>query len=496
MPDETLLKPQGRVLSTLESDGSRRWLTPKLSTGRFWHQRRIVAYLLIAIFTLIPYVPINAQGDPLILFDLLHRKLYLFGFTFLPTDTIYLALFLVSSILSIFFITALLGRVWCGWGCPQTVYMEYVFRPIERFFLGRSGQGGKPRADVPAWRKIAMYVVYLIICLHMANTFLAYFVPYRELHTWIMSPPWEHPAGFMIVMFVTGMMMFDFAYWREQMCIIGCPYGRFQSVLLDRNSLIISYDPVRGEPRGKGKRTGSKQSAVGSEQYRTISLPTANSPLQTESKPQLGDCVDCGLCSAVCPTGIDIRDGLQIECVACAQCIDVCDGVMDKIGLPKGLIRYSSQSKIAGEKQRILRPRVIIYSIVLAILLTLLTMLLVTKKPFDLMVIRNKGLPFTVTPAGMVENTWILKLTNRSEVPRTFTVSVRGREDIIVSPQTETITLVPGEVRDEPIRLIVDRSAYANGHIRTDLLVTDQDGIAQQRTILLLGPAGGSHVGQ
>lgn len=495
MPEETLLKAQGRVLSTLESDGSRRWLTPKLAKGRFWQQRRIVAYLLIAIFTLIPYVPINAQGDPLVLFDLLHRKLHLFGFTFLPTDTVYLALFMVSFILSIFFITALLGRIWCGWGCPQTVYMEYVFRPIERFFLGRSGQGGKPKADVATWRKIAMYAVYLIICLHLANTFLAYFVPYRELHTWILSPPWQHPAGFMIVMFVTGMMMFDFAYWREQMCIIGCPYGRFQSVLLDKNSLIISYDPVRGEPRGKGKRTPRKNT----DDARTVSLqvvaetPAVVASSVAEPKPQLGDCIECGLCSAVCPTGIDIRDGLQIECVACAQCIDVCDSVMDKIGLPRGLIRYSSQSKIAGEKQRIFRPRVIIYSVVLAILLTLLTMLLVTKKPFDLMVMRNKGMPFVVTPAGMVENTWILKLTNRSDVPRTFNVSVKGRDDIIVSPQTETITLVPGEVRDEPIRLIVDRAAYANGHIKTDLLVTDQDGIAQQRTILLLGPAGASH---
>ncbi len=470
--EESLLKPQGRVLSTLESDGSRRWLYPKLSKGNFWHARRIVAYLLIAIFTVIPYIPINRQGDPLILLDLVHRKLHLFGFTFLPTDTILLALLLVSCILSVFFITALLGRVWCGWACPQTVYMEYVYRPIERLFTGRSGQGGEPKKKVAGWRRVAMYVVFLIVSLHLANTGLAYFVPYRELHTWITSPPWHHPAGFTIVMVATAWMMWDFAYWREQMCIIGCPYGRFQSVLLDRNSMIISYDTKRGEPRGKGKR---------------VSLPVAG-------QKQLGDCVDCNLCANVCPTGIDIRDGLQIECVACAQCIDVCDGVMDKVGLPRGLIRYSSQAKMSGERQRILRPRVIIYSFILTILLSLLATLLVTMKPFDLMVMRGKGAPFVVGNDGVVTNTWIVKLTNRSDEPRTFSVGVSDRSDINVVTTSDVITLVPGEVRDEPVRLMTDRAAYAHGHIRATVKVTDHAGVSREKSVLLLGPVGGTNV--
>ncbi len=468
--EDTLLKAPGRVLSTLESDGSRRWLFPRLATGKFWHARRWTAYGLIAIFTVIPYIPINAAGDPVVLMDLMHRKLHLFGLTFLPTDTVLLALLMVSFILSIFFVTALLGRVWCGWACPQTVYMEYVFRPIERLFLGRSGVGGAPKKDVAGWRRVAMYVVFAIICVHLANTFLAYFVPFRELHSWITSPPWKHPAGFAIVMVVAGGLMFDFAYWREQMCIIGCPYGRLQSVLLDRNSMIISYDKNRGEPRGKGKRV--KLAVLGE-----------------EKKSALGDCVDCGLCAAVCPTGIDIRDGLQIECVACAQCIDVCNGVMDKIGLDRGLIRYSSQARMAGDKQRVVRPRVAIYSVILVGLLSLLVVMVVTKKPFDLHVQRNKGMPFVVDPNGLVENTWILKLTNRAEVRQAFSLSIKERNDIRIEQTNDEIVLGPGEVHAEPVRLITPRENYAGGRIQATLVVTGQGGATREKSVLLLGPA-------
>lgn len=477
--EETLLKPQGRVLSTLESDGSRRWLFPRLAKGRFWNLRRLVAYLLIAIFTVIPYVPIN--GYPAILLDLVHRKLHLMGMTFLPTDTVMLALFMVSFILSIFFITALLGRVWCGWGCPQTVYLEYVFRPIERFFYGKTGVGGKSAKPVPAWRKLAMYAVYLVICLHLANTFLAYFVPVPVLHSWITSSPWNHPTGFLIVMFVTGLMMFDFAYWREQMCIIGCPYGRFQSVLLDKNSMIISYDTQRGEPRGKVSREWKVESG----EFKRISLSTLDSPLSTDRR---GDCIDCNMCANVCPTGIDIRDGLQIECVACAQCIDACDSVMDKVGLARGLIRYSSQSRMAGEKQRILRPRVVIYSVILTVLLSLLTLLIFTRQPFDAVLVRGKGLPFVVDQQGMVENTWIVKLTNRTDEPMTFNFSVDGRSDIQVATTRQVVQAEPREMISEPVRLIAPKSAFERGKINASIKVTDAKGTTRVRPVHLLGP--------
>lgn len=471
--DDSLLKPPERVLSTLESDGSRRWIYPRLAKGRFWHARRIVAYFLIIIFAVIPYVPINKQADPLILIDLLNRKLHLFGFIFLPTDTVLLALLMVSGVLSIFLITALLGRVWCGWACPQTVYMEYVYRPIERLFTGKSGQGGEPKKKVSGWRYVLMYGVFLIVSIHLANTGLAYFVPYRELHTWITSPPWHHPGGFIVVMIVTAWMMWDFAYWREQMCIIGCPYGRLQSVLLDRNSLIISYDRARGEPRGKKKR---------------LSLPI------TDGKGP-GDCVDCHLCASVCPTGIDIRDGLQIECVACAQCIDACDSVMDKLGLPRGLIRYSSQARMSGEKQRIIRPRVLVYGLILVILLSLMVTILVTMKPFDLVVTRGRGVPFVIDPNGQVVNTWILKITNRSQDHQRLKVRLKDRNDIRIETTDSVIRLAPGEVIDEPVRIIADQSLFDKGHVQAVIQVCDEKNNIREKTVLLLGPYGGyAHV--
>ncbi len=477
MQDASFLQSPGRVLSTLEKDGSRRWLYPKLSKGSFWTQRRLVAYFLIALFNLIPFIPIN--GHPAMLLDVVHRKFHLFGMTFLPTDTVLLALFMVSYILGIFFVTALLGRIWCGWACPQTVYMEYVFRPIERLFLGRSGVGGKPKDNIAGWRRPAMYLVYLVICAHLSNIFLAYFVPVNVLYSWTMSPPWVHPAGFMIVAFVTCLMMFDFAYWREQMCIIGCPYGRLQSVLLDRNSMIISYDVNRGEPRGKGKR---------------VSLPVAE-----RSEKSLGDCVDCNLCAAVCPTGIDIRDGLQIECVGCAQCIDVCNGVMDKVGLARGLIRYSSQNRMSGDKQRILRPRVVIYSLILIVLISLLITLIVTHKPFDLAVLRGKGTPFNYDEkTRLVENRWMMKLTNRSDASQTFAFDVPGHTDIAVKTSQPIVAAKAGEMITEPIILVAPAGSFVRGKLMVELRVKDNTGVERTRQVELLGPANGgmNHVSE
>jgi cytochrome c oxidase accessory protein FixG len=248
----SLLKPNERVLSTLQADGSRRWLHPRLSKGNFWNARRWTAYLLIAIYAVIPYLWMN--GHPLILLDIVHRRFHIFGITFLPTDTKLLALLLLMVGLTIFTATAIMGRVFCGWACPQTVYLEFVFRPIERLFTGTTGRGGKAK-NVPAWRRIAMYVVYLVIAVHLAHTLLAYFIGANQVHEYIWnSTPFQHPAAFIVVALATAWIMWDFAYWREQMCIIGCPYGRMQSVLLDRNSLIVSYDYRRGEPRGKGAR--------------------------------------------------------------------------------------------------------------------------------------------------------------------------------------------------------------------------------------------------
>jgi len=391
---DPLLTPEEHVLSTLESDGSRRWLFPRLSKGGYWKARRIVGFLLIAVFVLIPHLRIN--GKPSILLDITAREFTILGYTFLPTDTLLLALLMISIFLTIFLLTALLGRVWCGWACPQTVYLEFVYRPIERFFLGTTGRGGPASHNVPAYRRVAMYAVYLLLSMGLAHTFLAYFVGVERLSQWVRQSPFEHPGPFIVMALTTGLMMFDFAFFREQLCLIACPYGRFQSVLLDRNSLIVAYDPVRGEPRGKLSH---------------------KLPIVQDEK---GDCIDCGLCVRTCPTGIDIRDGLQMECIHCTQCIDACDEIMTKIDKPTGLIRYSSQDAIDGGKQKFLRPRVIIYPALLAIVVTALLASFAAKKTFDVTLIRGNGIPFSINAEGEIENALQLKLVNRLESPDTL----------------------------------------------------------------------------
>ena len=459
-----LLQPEERVLSTLERDGSRRWLRPKLAPGRYLTRRRVVAYLLIAIFTVTPYLKV--RGKPVILLDVVHRRFTLMGVTFLPTDMMFLALFMVSLILSIFLLTALLGRVWCGWACPQTVYMEFLFRPLERLFTGRTGVGGKPKGQVAAWRLVLMYATYFLASFYLAHTFLSYFVGVEALRHWVFGSPTDHIAAFVIVVFVTVMMLFNFGFFREQTCIIACPYGRLQSVLLDKSSLIISYDKRRGEPRGAIRRT---------------SLPV----VEAEKK---GDCVDCDMCVSVCPTGIDIREGLQIECVACAQCIDACDTVMKKVGRATGLIRYSSQSAMAGEKTRMLRPRVIIYPSVLLVLVSILAFLLATRAPADVAVMRGLGLPFVTMPDGGIENTLRVKLTNRTDHAMRLNVSVVGRQDVVVSAADRTVDLAVGQSLLQPVHLVAPPRAFTLGFLDVTLRVSGEDGTVIDRTCRLLGP--------
>jgi cytochrome c oxidase accessory protein FixG len=455
-----VLQPEDRVLSTLDADGKRRWLFPKLATGELWHARRLVAYALIAVYTLLPFIRIN--GRPAVQFDLIGGKFSFFGLVLLPNELHLVALFFLIVGLSIFCATAIIGRVWCGWGCPQTVYLEFVFRPIERLFTGTAGKGGNVRRPVAGWRKGAMYGFYLLICLHLANTFLAYFVGVDNLHKWIWtSPPWEHPGAFLLVMFVTGLMMFDFCYWREQLCIIGCPYGRFQSVMLDKDSLIVGYDAKRGEPRGHGRDREEKG---------------------------LGSCVACNLCVDVCPTGIDIREGLQMECVNCTQCIDACNVVMDKTNQPRGLIRYSSQAGLDGNKKALLRPRLFVYGGLILLLLALFIGLVLSRTPFNVTLMRGLGSPFLVREEGDVENLVRVKLVNRTDEKQTVTVQA-------IHPQTVTIArdnqfvLEPRQVITEPIyvRAPADSFYRANGVVEATFRITGAGDASYEKKYKLFG---------
>lgn len=459
------------ILSTLNDDGSRRWLEPRPAPGRFLSARRIVAWALIALFTTLPFITLG--GHPAIQIDLIARRFHLFGKTFLPTDTLLLALLLVSVGLTVFWITALFGRVWCGWGCPQTVYMEFVYRPIERFFQGTPGRAKKGWLQTSGAGGILKYAVYLAISAFLAHTFLSYFVGVDNLRQWIFGSPFKHPVGFGVVVFITAAMMFNFSWFREQTCLVACPYGRFQSVMLDRQSMIIRYDEKRGEPRGKKPR---------------------NADLALNVLPAVGDCVDCRMCVTTCPTGIDIRKGLQMECIGCAQCIDACDSVMDKLSRPRGLIRYSSEAAMTAPadapKPGLFRPRVVVYPLIISVFMTAFVLLLLTKSAADITILRGLGRPFVVAPDGRIENSVRVKIVNRFPVEAQFALALEGVPGAELVSEFNPVTVKPGQMTTAPAQIFIPPAALsAAGKGSVTIRITGPGDFSYAESFSLLGPA-------
>ncbi|MBL0927781.1 MAG: cytochrome c oxidase accessory protein CcoG [Phycisphaerales bacterium] len=467
-----------RVLATLNADGSRRWLRPRLSPGRFLLRRRITAWALIALFTALPYIAVN--GRPAMLFDIVNRRFHLFGHTFFPTDTVLMALLFLSIFLTIFFVTALFGRVWCGWACPQTVYMEFVYRPIERLIEGAPGTARAAR-PVPAPLKVLKWTLFLAVSCFLAHTFLAYFVGVENLRHWILSSPVQHPVAFAVMAAVTLLMLFDFAYFREQTCLVACPYGRLQAVMLDRHSLIVTYSDRRGEPRGKGRRIPRAD----------VALPIVPAAASSAAAP-LGDCIDCRMCVTTCPTGIDIRNGLQMECIGCAQCIDACDSVMDKIGLPRGLVGYSSKAAQDGQARGLWRPRTLVYPAIVLGLLAGFVWLLFTKPPAEAAVLPRQAGPFTTLPSGDAASQVRLRLVNRAADDAAFSVSLPSAEaarGVRITTDSAPPVVRPAEVATMGFLLSAPPAAFDDrGRLDTRILVSDGRGYTTELPYRLLGP--------
>ena len=467
-PHHTGPTHSGRVLPTLNEDGTRRWIRPKPSHGRWWHRRRVVAYALMVLFFAVPHL--RLFGKPIFLMDLPRREFILMGYTFLPTDTLLFMLVLASGVIGIFLLTAFFGRAWCGWACPQTVYLEFLFRPIGRWFDG--GYVGSRNLDKQhAWftpRRLAKYVTFFLLALFVSHTLLAFFVGTENLYHWVLHSPAQHPTAFFFIVVFTGLVWFNFTYFREQTCLIVCPYGRWQSALIDRQSLIVAYDTRRGEPRAHAT---------------------------TNRDPNAGDCIDCNACVQTCPTGIDIRNGLQMECVHCTQCIDACDDVMTRVGKPTGLIRYSSQDAMAGKARRLLRLRTVLYPTVLLLLLSGLVAALVTKDAIDVTVLRGIGAPFTEEADGRIANQIRVKITNRRNSPQPVIIQVTDLEDAglsaseitVVNPETP-LTIAAGDTRSTSLFILLPRRAFAHGERHMALHVTDPAGFDQTITWRLLGP--------
>ena len=452
-------------VTTIGTGGKRFWMYPAAFHGLWLKRRRLTAYVLIIVFFVVPWTKVG--GHQTFLMDLTERKFALFGMVFWPQDTLIFWFFLVGSVLAVFFITAQWGRLWCGWACPQTVFLEHVFRKIESLIEGDAPK--RRRLDRGPWtraklaKKSLKYLIFLIISSHFANTVLCYFASTDKVMAMTFANPGNHWGWFTFMALFNFLFFMNFAWFREQFCIIACPYGRFQSVLLDRDSLIVGYHRERGEPRGVLRK---------------------NSP-----RVGRGDCIDCGRCVAVCPTGIDIRMGLQMECINCTACMDACDQVMAKIGKPKKLIGYTSQARLEGGKRRFLRFRTLAYSGLTLALWGMGTYLLLNKQPLHIQFLRPSGSSFTLlADTEMVTNHFTARATNASD--QTWELVPRVPPGFEVIAAFDPWIIPPQSTAQNQVFIRRKRDAFPHtGKQIVRIKFTHHNTLAFDSPVTLLGPS-------
>jgi len=440
---------------------------PREIGGRFANLSRLATISLLGIFYAIPWF--NWDERQAVLFDLPARKFYLIGLTLWPQDFPYLALLLIIAALSLFFFTALAGRLWCGFACPQTVWTE-IFIWMEQLTEGTRSQRMKLDKAPWSWNKLrrkgSKQFLWITFSMWTGFTFVGYFTPIRELGTEMIALNVGGWTTFWGVFY--GFATYGNAgYLREQVCKYMCPYARFQSAMFDKDTLIISYDENRGEPRGGRKRSVDRKEAG------------------------LGDCIDCYLCVQVCPTGIDIREGLQYECIACAACIDACDSIMDKMDYPRGLVRYTTEHAVNNETTHVMRPRMFVYATLLVLLITGLVTSMATRTPIILDVIRDRNSLYRELPGDMIENIYTVKVINQSDSPRSFVVGVSGVEGISLDGVGDgnIVNVEGGGVLSLPIRARVHRdNAYGIKAIQFSVTAADDEGVSIHEDSRFLGP--------
>ena len=458
-------------IATINEEGKRAWIFPKKPSGKFYDYRKYVSYFLLAFLFAAPFIKIN--GNQFLMFNVLERRFNIFGFPFWPQD---FHLFVISMIIGVIFITLFtvaFGRIFCGWICPQTIFMEMVFRRIEYWIDGDRGK--QLRLKKSGWtsekirKRVLKHTIFVIISFLIANIFLAYLIGSDKLLGYIKEGPFEHLGTLIPLLIFTGIFYFVFSWFREQVCIIACPYGRLQGVLLDTKSIVVAYDHKRGEgENGRKKwRKDEDREALGH-----------------------GDCIDCFQCVHVCPTGIDIRNGTQLECVNCTACIDECDTIMEKVGLPKGLIRYASEANIEDKEPFKLTARLKGYIVVLTVLIGVLIAMLQLRNELEARVLRLPGQLYEHKENNIISNVFTYKLVNKTTEPvEDVSFKLKGYKGTVKLVSTENTVTVPKQGLEEGTLFIeLDQSLLKGDKTELTIEIYSKDKLIETTKVNFLGP--------
>jgi len=458
------IAPQEELLYSISADGKRKFMHPVVHKGHYWKIRRRIAYGLMVLFFALPLIHVG--GYPSVFFDLATRRTHLFGSTFHPTENLVLFTFGFSVVVSVFFVGSTFGRVWCGFGCPQTVYLEFLFRPLESFIEG--GPTNQRRLNKEPWNahkirvKGTKYGVFALIALVMATNFIAYFTSWSALLPGLLHQPAQWSGALFAIAAVTTLIVFDFGWFRDQMCTIACPYGRLQNVLSDPSTLLVAYDAARGEPRTRSR----------------------------DLLPGAGACVDCNACVAACPTGVDIRRGLQVECIGTAQCVDACDEVMRKLGRPTGLITFTSEKEQKGATRQLWRPRNLAYLAMMTVVWGSFAVLIATRADALVEVVRGGREPYRILNSGEVANQQRIRFTNQMEDAQHFTFEVLEPRTVSLVLSESPIVVDGEQVVTVNAVATAPRDLFQNGQATVRYRVTSDRGFHKDIDFLLLGPFG------
>ncbi|MFN7589096.1 MAG: cytochrome c oxidase accessory protein CcoG [Planctomycetota bacterium] len=463
---QVVRRPDVDTLFSINPDGSRNAIHPADVSGRFQRRKHVFFFVLIAIYLVMPWLRVG--GHPALLIDIQSRHFYLFGHTFNAQDFWFAFFFVTGLGFTLFVVAALFGRMWCGYACPQTVFLEGVFRRIERWIEGPAAARAKldkaPFAQKAVRRGLKL-AVFAVISAVITHSVLGYFMPVEVLVEAVTSSPSKHPTAFTFMLVATGILFVNFTWFREQLCIVVCPYGRLQGALYDPDTILVGYDHKRGEPRGPAGKQGS------------------------------GDCVDCYRCVAVCPTGIDIRNGTQLECVGCANCIDACDDVMAKLGRPQGLVRYDSLRGFETGARRFLRGRVFLYVVLMFAGLGAFTLALTRQRPFEAALNRAIGSAYSLE-GERVHNSFELQLINKRPSARKFTLRATSAPNIEVVIGASELELQSLEDRRFVVHAFVPKAEFKAG-LRVEVTVTcdepEGEDLVRVATAPLLGPTSIRH---